>query len=55
MLSEEDTLFADDIKAEGLGRRVVKGLGVVLAVVRSRGGRISLHLLQSRSQLSASR
>lgn len=33
MLSEEDTLFADDIKAEGLGLRVVKGLGVVLAVV----------------------
>jgi len=33
MLSEEDTLFADDTKAEGLGLRVVKGLGVVLAVV----------------------
>ncbi len=33
MLPEEDTLLADDTKAEGLGLRVVKGLGVVLAVV----------------------
>lgn len=33
MLPEEDTLFADDTKAEGLGLRVVKGLAVVLAIV----------------------